>query len=123
LKVIVHWPLASVFARAFVHVPVGAVWAAPFESVGSTSACSPAAGTKVPEPVSFGSVTVDVCGLPTAFVAFAAIVIFAGAQFLVAFGLSPSSPPPFPPRPKPAASSYAETSDRALSILCPRWLI
>ena len=32
------------FAPASVHVPVGAVWAAPFASVSVTSTCSPAAG-------------------------------------------------------------------------------
>ena len=76
LKVIVHCPAASVFAPAFVHVPVGAVCAAPLESVNVTSTCSPAAGTK-PAPMSFCRVTVKVCGAPTSLVASGAIVILA----------------------------------------------
>src|SRR5262249_40026282 len=64
VKVIVHWPFASVFAPAFVHDPVGAECAAPFESVNVTVTCSPAAGTNVPLPVSFVSVTVNVCDTP-----------------------------------------------------------
>jgi len=59
VNVIVHWALAFVFAPAVVHVPVGAVCVAPFESVSVTSTCSLAAGTKMPVPVSLSSVTVN----------------------------------------------------------------
>ena len=62
------------FGPADVHVPVGAVCAAPFASVSVTSTCSPGAGTK-PAPASFSSVTVNVCGAPTSFVALGAIEI------------------------------------------------
>ena len=48
VKVIVHWPFASVFAPAACSVPVGAVCAAPFVSVSVTVTCSSAAGTKGP---------------------------------------------------------------------------
>src|SRR3954463_14534697 len=84
LKVIVHCPAAFVFAPAFVHVPVGAVCAAPLLSVRATSTCSPAAGSKVPVPGSFSRVTVNVCGWPTALVAFGAIEIRALTQVLTA---------------------------------------
>src|SRR5690348_12228832 len=77
LKVIVHCPFASVFAPAVVHEPVGAECTAPFASVNVTSTCSPAAGTKVPEHVFFISVTVNVCDIPTSFVAEGAIAIVA----------------------------------------------
>ena len=71
----VHWPAASVFGPAVVHVPVGAAWAAPSESVRVTSTCSPAAATKLPVPVSFSRVTVKVCGALTSLVALGAIEI------------------------------------------------
>src|SRR5690349_11776949 len=61
VNVIVHWPLASVFGPALVHVPVGAVCVAPLESVRVTSTCSPAAGPR-PDPVSFNTVTVKEWG-------------------------------------------------------------
>jgi hypothetical protein len=92
VKVIVHWPFASVFAPAFVHVPVGVECAAPFESVSVTATCSPAAGTNVPVPVSFSNVTVNVCDTPISFVALGAIAICARTlfQIFVASGLSPA---------------------------------
>ena len=93
VNVIAHWPLASVFAPAFVQVPVGAVWRAPFESVSVTATCSPAAGTKpAPSPVSFQSVTMNVCDWPTRLVAFGAIVIFASTQRLDATSELPAWP-------------------------------
>ena len=92
LKVIVHCPAAFVFAPAVVHEPVGAVCAAPFESVSATSTCSPAAGTNVPLPVSFSSVTVNVCECPTSFVALGAIEIRAAAMPVHVFVASLLSP-------------------------------
>src|SRR5262249_30869760 len=89
LKVIVHWPLASVFGPAFVQLPVGAVCAAPFAFARVTSTCSPAAGPK-PPPMSFWSVTVNVWGAFTSFVAFGAIEIRALTQFFCASTLSPA---------------------------------
>jgi len=86
--VIVHWPLPFVFGPAFVQVPVAAVGSvAPLDVVSVTVTCSFAAGPK-PEPLSFSSVTVKVCGWPTSFVALGAIeiralthVLFAGPEF------------------------------------------
>ena len=82
VKMIVHWPVASVFAPASSQVLAAAFTTelAPFESVSVKSTCSPAAGTNVPVPVSFGSVTVKVCGWPTSLVASGAIEIFALTQ-------------------------------------------
>jgi len=94
VKVIVHEPVPFVFAPAAVHVPVGAVWTAPFESVNVTSTCSPVAGTNVPVPVSFSSVTVNVCETPISFVADGAIEIRAFSQVLFAFALSPACASP-----------------------------
>ena len=82
------------FAPAFVHEPVGAVCAAPFEFANVTSTCSPAAGTNEPVPVSFSSVTVNVCGAFTGFVAFGVIEIRAFTHAFCASGLSPASPSP-----------------------------
>ena len=48
-----------------------------------TSTCSFAAGPK-PVPLSFSSVTVNVCGWPISFVAFGAIEIRAATQTFVA---------------------------------------
>src|SRR6266545_3966931 len=91
VNVIVHCPLASVFAPALVQVPVGAVWAAPLASVSVTATCSPDAGTNVPF-VSLSSVTVNVCDVPTSCVSFGTIVIFALAHSFVASMLSPALP-------------------------------
>jgi hypothetical protein len=93
-NVIVHWPLASVFAPAPVHVPLAAEWTAPLESVSVKATCSPAAGTNVPAPLSFESVTVKVCGLPTSLVADGPIVMLAAAQAFDASALSPAFPSP-----------------------------
>jgi len=49
-NVIVHWPLGSVFAPAFVQDPLAVEWTAPLESVSVKLTCSPAAGTNVPVP-------------------------------------------------------------------------
>ena len=82
------------FAPALVHVPVGEAGSvAPFDGVSVTPTCSPAAGPK-PEPLSFSSVTVNVCGWPISFVASGPIEILAAAQFFVALPLSPSLPSP-----------------------------
>ena len=75
------------FAPASSHVLEAAfsVKLAPFEFVNVKSTCSPAAATKpFPSPVSFISVTVNVCGWPISFVAFGAIAIFAFTQRFVA---------------------------------------
>src|ERR1044071_1744904 len=94
VKVIVHCPFASVFAPAFVHEPVGAECVAPCASVSVTATCSPWAFTKpFPSPVSFHSVTVNVCGTPIRFVADCAIVILASTNVFTAsalFGEFPS---------------------------------
>ena len=91
VNVIVHCPLASVFALPCVQVPVGAVCAAPFESVSVTVTCSPPRPRTCRCPVSFCSVTVNVCGWPTSFVAFGAIEILALTKVLTASPLFSSS--------------------------------
>jgi len=88
-----------VFAPAFVHEPDGAECAAPFESVNPTATCSPAAGTKVPVPVSFDNVTVNDCDAPTSAVVDGEIAICprtapAANHVLSAIGESPGSPSP-----------------------------
>jgi len=87
-----------VFAPAFVHEPDAAVCAAPFESVSVTATCSPAAGTKVPVPVSFDNVTVNDCDAPTSAVAEGEIEIcartVAAVHVFVASGPSPACASP-----------------------------
>src|SRR5262249_3932160 len=91
-NVIVHWPLAFVFAPALVQLPVGRFGrVAPFAGVSVTSTCSPAAGPN-PPPLSFSSVTVKVCGWPISFVAPGAMKIRAATQTLLAFPELPPAP-------------------------------
>ena len=93
-NVIVHCPFESVFAPASSQVLAAASRTefAPFESLSVKSTCSSCAGTNVPVPGSFSSVTTNVCGSPTSFVASGAIEILAAAHFLVASSLSPAFP-------------------------------
>ncbi len=70
-----------------VQVPPTTVPVAPFELVRMLVTVTPGDGTK-PLPVLFETVTVNVCGVPTWFVEFGAIVISASTQFLLALALS-----------------------------------
>src|SRR5262249_52426913 len=115
-NVIVHCPAAFVFAPTVVHVPVGVVCAAPFESTSEKSTCSPAAGPNpAPLPRSFSSVTVNVCGWPTSFVAAGAIGIRALTHV---FWAGPELAP------VPSVSRWTDrpASDTvvcALTVVCP----
>ena len=88
-----HRPFASVFGPASSQVLAAAssTAAAPFELRSAKPTCSPDAAWKpAPFPVSFMSVTVNVCDWPTRFVALDAIAIFASTHRLVA---GPELPP------------------------------
>jgi hypothetical protein len=80
LKVTRNWPDAFVVP---LNGPAG-VGVAPFALVSVTDTDSPAAGTNVPVPVSFDTVTVKVCGWPTSFVADGEMRIYASTQLLAA---------------------------------------
>ena len=84
LTVTVNWPDALVVP---VNGPAGD-GVAPFAALQVTVTDSPAAGRK-PPPVSFSSVTVNVCACRTSFVADGAIEILAAAQLFTASGESP----------------------------------
>src|SRR5262249_43407662 len=93
VNVIVHWPWAFGCGAAPVHVPVGAVCVAPFESVSVKSTCAFWNGTKpAPLPRSSSRSTVNVCGWLTSFVAFGVIEIRALTHVLVAGPELPAVP-------------------------------
>ena len=86
VKVIVHWPAASVFGPAVVHVPGrGRVGRAVAVGQRDVDVGIPRTATKpAPAPRSFSRVTVNVCGPLISLVAFGVIEIRALTQVLTA---------------------------------------